>query len=97
MELAAEVKALARACGAQAVRVTSAKCEATALAWMHAALERGDLATWSYDAAYADAATDPARLLPGARSETDRAVLVEMALALEPAAPREALHLQALS
>jgi epoxyqueuosine reductase len=35
---------------------------------MRASLARGDLATWSYDAAYADAAADPAALLPGARS-----------------------------
>jgi epoxyqueuosine reductase len=35
---------------------------------MHEALARGDLATWPYDAAYADAASDPATLLPGARS-----------------------------
>ncbi len=50
---------------------------------MHAAIGRGDLATWSYDAAYADAASDPAALLPGARS----VVCVAVAYATPP--PRE--------
>ena len=62
------VKALARDCGAAAVRIAPADADATTRARMHEALARGDLATWSYDAAYADAATDPASLLPGARS-----------------------------
>jgi epoxyqueuosine reductase len=62
------VKALARDCGAAAVRIASADADPAARARMRDALTRGDLATWSYDAAYADAATDPASLLPGARS-----------------------------
>jgi epoxyqueuosine reductase len=35
---------------------------------MTAAFGRGDLATWNYDAAYAERAADPGTLLPGARS-----------------------------
>lgn len=66
--LARAVKALAHDCGAVAVRIAPADADATTRARMHEALARGDLATWSYDAAYADAATDPASLLPGARS-----------------------------
>ncbi|HTD35466.1 MAG TPA: tRNA epoxyqueuosine(34) reductase QueG, partial [Candidatus Elarobacter sp.] len=62
------VKALARDCGAAAVRIASADADPAARARMRQALARGDLATWSYDAAYADAATAPASLLPGARS-----------------------------
>jgi epoxyqueuosine reductase len=64
----AAVKAIAREHGAAAVRIASAEIDTAARARMRASLARGDLATWSYDAAYADAATDPATLLPGARS-----------------------------
>jgi epoxyqueuosine reductase len=64
----AAVKAIARERGAAAVRIASAEMDATARSRMRTSLARGDLATWSYDAAYADAATDPATLLPGARS-----------------------------
>src|SRR5437660_7468094 len=66
--LASAVKRIAAAHGARAVRIASAEIDGEARARMHAALGRGDLATWSYDAAYADAATDPRTLLPGARS-----------------------------
>jgi len=67
-ELAAEVKAIARECGAGAVRIAGAGADGETRARMHAALARGDVATWPYDDAYADAASDPATLLPGARS-----------------------------
>jgi epoxyqueuosine reductase len=62
------VKRIARDHGAAAVRIASAEADALTRARMRDSLARGDLATWSYDAAYADAATDPATLLPGARS-----------------------------
>jgi len=58
--------ALAR--GAGAVRVASARRDETSRARMEAAFERGDFATWHYDAAYARRAADPRSLLPGARS-----------------------------
>ncbi len=50
---------------------------------MREAFARGDLATWSYDGAYADAASDPAALLPGARS------VVCIAVAYATPVPRE--------
>jgi epoxyqueuosine reductase len=66
--LADAIKAAARTCGAHAVRIATAETDEPARARMDAAFLRGDLATWPYDAAYARAATDPATLLPGARS-----------------------------
>ena len=48
------------------MRITTADADDTTRARFHAALARGDLATWSYDGAYADAAADPKTLLPGA-------------------------------
>ncbi len=62
------VRAIARACGAGAVRITAADPDAATRARMRAALARGDLATWSYDDAYAGAASDPSTILAGARS-----------------------------
>jgi epoxyqueuosine reductase len=67
-QLSSAVKALAVECGAHAVRITSARADAPARSRLLASLVRGDLATWSYDDAYASAATDPQTLLPGARS-----------------------------
>ncbi|BDE06246.1 4Fe-4S ferredoxin [Vulcanimicrobium alpinum] len=62
------MKALARARGAAAVRIASAQPDALTRERMRAAFARGDLATWPYGEAYAAAASDPATLLPGARS-----------------------------
>ena len=62
------VKALARECGARAVRIAAADADAPTRARMRDALARGDFATWPYDDAYAGAASDPATLLAGARS-----------------------------
>jgi len=81
--LSSAVKALAFECGAQAVRIARAHADAATRGRMHAALERGDLATWSYDAEYADAASDPQTLLPGARS------VVCIAVAYATPVPRE--------
>ncbi len=62
------VIAAARAAGADAVRIAPADAlEATRTRFL-AAVARGDLATWSYDARYARAAADPRTLLAGARS-----------------------------
>ena len=66
--LSSAVKALAAECGARAVRIASARADAATRARMREALVRGDLATWPYDAAYAQVASDPEQLLPGARS-----------------------------
>jgi epoxyqueuosine reductase len=82
-QLSSAVKALAAECGAQAVRLASARADAPTRARMRAALVRGDLATWSYDDAYASAASDPATLLPGARS------VVCVAVAYATPVPRE--------
>jgi epoxyqueuosine reductase len=66
--LSSAVKALAREHGARAVRIAPAAADPETRARLHAALARGDIATWSYDGAYMDRASDPATLLPGARS-----------------------------
>ena len=67
-QLGTAVKEIARACGAAAVRIADASPDAGTRDRMRAAIARGDVATWSYDDAYAGAASDPATLLPGARS-----------------------------
>ena len=80
---ATAIKTLARECGAQAVRIASAASDAPTRGSIRDALARGDLATWSYDDAYANAASDPATLLPGARS------VVCIAVAYATPGPRE--------
>ena len=77
------VKAAARSCGAQAVRIASAAADGATQARLQAALGRGDLATWSFDGAYAERAADPAALLEGARS------VVCVAVAYATPVPRE--------
>ncbi len=64
----AAVKAAALACGAHAVRIASAAPDDATRERFRAAVARGDVATWPYGDAYAAAASDPASLLPGARS-----------------------------
>jgi len=54
--------------GAGAVRVAPALPDAESRRRMEASFGRGDFETWPYDARYARRATDPAGLLPGARS-----------------------------
>jgi epoxyqueuosine reductase len=65
------------------VRIAGADADPATRARMRGAFERGDLATWSYDDAYAGAASDPATLLPGARS------VVCIAVPYATAAPAE--------
>jgi epoxyqueuosine reductase len=67
-DAARAVKAAALACGASAAAIAPATADERTRARMRAAFARGDLATWSYDDAYAAAASTPATLLPGARS-----------------------------
>jgi epoxyqueuosine reductase len=67
-ELKALVTRVAREAGAGAVRVASAEPDASARERQAAAFARGDFATWEYDDARAAAASDPASVLPGARS-----------------------------
>jgi epoxyqueuosine reductase len=81
--LTAAVKRAAAECGARAVRIAGADADPATRARMRGAFERGDLATWSYDDAYAGAASDPATLLPGARS------VVCIAVPYATAAPAE--------
>ncbi|HVR45677.1 MAG TPA: tRNA epoxyqueuosine(34) reductase QueG [Candidatus Binatia bacterium] len=54
--------------GAGDVRVVAARTDVESRRRMQAAFRRGDLATWGYDGEYAHRATDPATLLPEARS-----------------------------
>lgn len=67
-----ELKALAvetaRSLGASSVRVADAVADVETRGRMRGSFARGDLATWRYDGAYADRATDPGALLDGARS-----------------------------
>lgn len=87
----AELKALAvetaRSLGAADVRVAAAIADADARERMRASFARGDLATWRFDGAYADRATDPGALLKGARS----VVCLAFAYAT-PAPPRAPLR-----
>ena len=66
------IKTLARdraiALGAVALAVTDAVDDDATRERLLASIQRGDLATWRYDASYAARASDPRRLLPGARS-----------------------------
>jgi epoxyqueuosine reductase len=64
----AAVKAAAHDCGAHAVRITTAEADVPTRNRLCEAIGRGDVATWPYDDAYPDASSDPATLLPGARS-----------------------------
>jgi epoxyqueuosine reductase len=67
-DAARAVKAAALAGGASAVAIAPATPDERTRARMRAAFARGDLATWSYDDAYAAAASTPHTLLAGARS-----------------------------
>ena len=62
------IVAAAREAGAGAVRIAPAEPLSPARERMEASFARGDLATWQYDAAYAERASDPQALLAGARS-----------------------------
>lgn len=54
--------------GAGAVRVVTAQPDAQTRNRMEFAFDRGDFATWRYDGPYAQRASNPATLLPGART-----------------------------
>ena len=58
----------ARAAGASLVRITAATRDDHAQRAMTESFQRGDFATWGYTAEYAQAASDPTNILPGARS-----------------------------
>jgi epoxyqueuosine reductase len=62
------VERTAREAGAGDVKIAPAGDDAAARARFAASLERGDLATWPYDEAYAEKAASPQALLAGARS-----------------------------
>ncbi len=68
VELKSLAIATAQSLGAAEVRVTEAAADGESRRRMRASFERGDLATWPYDGAYADRANDPRALLDGARS-----------------------------
>jgi len=77
----------ARREGAAAVRVCSALNDEVASERFAAAVERGDLATWPYDRAYAQRAAAPQTLLAGARS----VVCVAVPFATQPPSDRAPL------
>ncbi len=77
----------AKARGAVEVRVTEATSDDELRARLRSSFERGDFETWSYDESYARAASDPATVLPGARS----IVCIAMPYAT-PSAPRAPLQ-----
>jgi epoxyqueuosine reductase len=60
--------AAARDAGASACSIVAATPDAVTSARMNESVARGDLATWGYDAAYAERASDPGAALNGARS-----------------------------
>ena len=62
------VVAAALAAGADAVRIAPAAALPQTRAALRASFDRGDLAAWLYDDAYAQRASDPATLLAAARS-----------------------------
>jgi len=66
--LRALLERAAREAGAGAVKIAPAGDDAATLGRFAASVERGDLATWPYDAAYAQRAASPRTLLAGARS-----------------------------
>ncbi|MGB8519298.1 MAG: QueG-associated DUF1730 domain-containing protein, partial [Candidatus Tumulicola sp.] len=68
VELKSLAIATAQSLGAAEVRITEAAADGESRRRMRASFERGDLATWPYDGAYADRANDPSALLDGARS-----------------------------
>lgn len=67
-QLVSALRRVAREAGATAVAVADASRSAETFERLAASFTRGDLQTWGYDAAYAARASDPAALLPGARS-----------------------------
>lgn len=67
-ELKERVVALARQAGASAVAVAAADDDLPARERFDAAIGRGDLASWPYDAEYVSRATSPRALLAGAKS-----------------------------
>jgi epoxyqueuosine reductase len=66
--LRALVERVAREAGAGDVKIASAGDDAATRARFAASIERGDLSTWPYDAAYAEKAASPQALLADARS-----------------------------
>jgi len=67
-QLVIALRRVAREAGATAVAVADATRSTETFERLAASFGRGDLQTWGYDAAYAARASDPAALLPGARS-----------------------------
>ena len=66
--LRALVERVAREAGAGDVKIAPAGDDAATRARFAASIERGDLSTWPYDAAYAEKAASPQALLADARS-----------------------------
>jgi epoxyqueuosine reductase len=85
--LKGRIVAAALALGAGAVRVVRAFPDAESRERLARSFSRGDLATWPYDERYAESASDPQAILPGARS----VVCVAVAYASPPPA-RKALQ-----
>jgi len=86
--LAATIRRVAREAGATAVAIADATRSIETFERLAASFARGDLQTWGYDAAYAARASDPAAILPGARS----VVCVAVSYATRAPARRAPLH-----
>ena len=67
-ELKERIVAIAREAGAGAVAIAPADDDLRTRERFDAAIARGDLATWPYDAEHVERATSPRALLPGAKS-----------------------------
>ena len=66
--IVAEIRRVAREAGAAKIAIADAARSGETFERLAASFARGDLQTWGYDAAYAARASDPATILPGARS-----------------------------
>jgi len=84
--LAELVRDVAREQGAARVAICAADVSHETFAALAASFARGDLATWGFDETYAAKASDPATLLPNARSVI--CVAIPYAVATSDARPR---------
>lgn len=66
--IVAEIRRVAREAGATKIAIADAARSSETYDRLAASFARGDLKTWGYDTTYAERASDPATILPGARS-----------------------------
>ena len=68
IDRAAAVRRIAAGAGAVRIAIAAADSSRATFDALAASFARGDLATWGYDETYAEKASDPRAILPGARS-----------------------------